>query len=49
MSVKKEHDITLELMLQASQKLADFSAGYDLHKFLRPYVERDLKVIYGSR
>lgn len=35
MSVKKKHDIALELMLQASQKLVNFSAGYSLDEFLK--------------
>ncbi len=34
MPTEKEHDITLELMLGASQKLADFLFGFDLDKFL---------------
>ncbi len=29
----KEHDITLDLMLQASQKVASFLSGYDFPKF----------------
>lgn len=31
---KKEHDITLELIFQATRKVADFSAGFDLDAFL---------------
>lgn len=34
MPAEKEHDITLQLMLGASQKLADFLLSFDLEKFL---------------
>lgn len=34
MPAEKEHDITLELILGASQKLADFLLSFDLDKFL---------------
>ena len=30
----KEHDVTLDLILQATEKVADFLAGYDMEKFL---------------
>ncbi len=29
----KEHDVTLDLILQATQKVASFLAGYDFEKF----------------
>ncbi len=35
MSNKKEHDVTLDLIIQAADKLGEFSAGYDLEKFLQ--------------
>lgn len=31
----KEHDVTLDLMLRAAGKTADFLLGYDLAKFLQ--------------
>ena len=30
----KEHDVTLDLILQATQKVVDFLSGYDFKKFL---------------
>ena len=30
----KEHDVTLDLILQATRKVADFLLGYDFKKFL---------------
>jgi uncharacterized protein with HEPN domain len=30
----KEHDVTLDLILQATQKVVDFLSGYDVKKFL---------------
>ena len=30
----KEYDVTLDLILRATEKVADFSLGYDLGKFL---------------
>lgn len=30
----KEYDVTLELLIQATQKVADFLVGYNLEKFL---------------
>lgn len=30
----REHDVTLELLKQATAKVADFTAGYDLKRFL---------------
>ena len=32
--LNKEHDITLDLILQAAEKIIDFLNGYDLSKFL---------------
>jgi uncharacterized protein with HEPN domain len=31
----KEHDVTIGFILQATQKVADFLAGFDLNKFLQ--------------
>ncbi len=33
--MSKEHDVTLELLLQAAEKVSDFLSGYDLPKFLQ--------------
>lgn len=30
----KEHDVALDLILQATQKVAEFLSGYDIEKFL---------------